>query len=257
MFLYRCYPDLLLPAGTGGRILATMMATAEEYAPQVELSYSLADLIAQVALSEGVSLSERVVRQYLADGLLPAPSQRGGSMPYGEEHLVHLKLVARLSGQYVPPREIQRFVGRLSPDGMRSLVERPLPSRLPSEGDAQAYLNRLSRSLPSMLTSQALFTGAIQSPQRPAGQSPKSASATPRPVGAKPAAAPDSPTRELTQSAASKGAPPVARSPWIRVTVDPDVEISVRANGRDQRRLVDALIAAVQDVLASERGASL
>jgi hypothetical protein len=178
-------------------------------------------------------------------------------MPYSEDHLVHLRLVARLSGQYVPPREIQRFVGRLSPDGMRSLVERPLPSRLPSEGDAQAYLNRLSRSLPSTLTGQALFTGAIQSLTRPAGQSAKAASATPRPVGVKSAAAPDSPTQELKQSAASKATPAVTRSPWIRVTVDPDVEICVRANGRDQRRLVDALIAAVQDVLASERGAGL
>lgn len=240
-----------------GRILATMTVTVEERIPIVEISYSLADLLAQIAALEGVSLTERVVRQYLADGLLPAPSQRGGSMPYGEDHLVHLRLVARLSSQYVPPREIQRFVGRLSPDGMRSLVERPLPSRLPSEGDAQAYLNRLSRSLPSALTSQALFTGAFQSPQSPAGAALRQAGPTPRQTGVKSGPSADSSTQELAQSARPKTSPRVSRSPWIRVTIDPDVEISVRANGHDQRRLVDALIAAVQEVLASERGANL
>jgi DNA-binding transcriptional MerR regulator len=249
----RCFPILSipsLPTGATSRILANMMLTLEERIPTVEVTYNLADLISQLATLEGVSLNERVVRQYLADGLLPAPGQRGGAKPYGEDHLVHLRLVARLSSQYVPPREIQRFVGRLSPEGMKSLVDRPLPSRLPSEGDAQAYLNRLSRSLPSMLISQALFTGAIQTP-------PRTAAATPRPRGVSPAPAADTPTKELVQAATPKTAPRAMRSPWIRVTVDPDVEISVRANGHDQKRLVDALIAAVQDVLANERGASL
>ncbi len=226
------------------------MVTLEERVSTVELTYSLADLIAQVTALEGVVLTERVVRQYLADGLLPAPDQRGGSMPYGDDHLIHLRLVARLSGQYVPPRELQRFMARLSPDGMRSLVDRPLPSRLPSEGDAQAYLNRLSRSLPQALTGQALFTGAIQTPQRPT-------SATPRPRGISPSPAADTSTKELVQAAAPRVAPRVTRSPWIRVTIEPDVELSVRANGHDQKRLVDALIVAVQEVLASERGANL
>lgn len=223
-----------------------MLAKNDERQPVSQKTYSLADLIALVSSAEGIPLSERVVRQYIDDGLLP-PCARNLGMSYTEDHLLQLRLVSRLAGQYIPTREIQRFMGRLSPDGLRYLVERPLPARSPSEGDAQAYLARLSRNVPSPLLSQGLFTGAISTARPP--------TVSPRPRGI-PESVPQ--TGRLGQKLGatdSRAATGVTRSPWIRVSVDADVEINVRANGRDQKRLVDALVAAVQEVLAAEAGA--
>jgi DNA-binding transcriptional MerR regulator len=223
-----------------------MLAKNDERQPVSQIAYSLADLIALVSSAEGIPLSERVVRQYIDDGLLP-PCARNTGMPYGEEHLLQLRLVSRLAGQYVPTREIQRFIGRLSADGLRYLVDRPLPARSPSEGDAQAYLARLTRNVPSPLLSQGLFTGAISTAR------PSMVSQRPRGIPE-----PNAQTGRLGHKlgvADSRVATGVTRSPWIRVTIDADVEINVRANGHDQKRLVDALVAAVQEVLAAEGGA--
>lgn len=222
-----------------------MSTQRNDSSPVAAISYSMQDLIVLVTAAEGVTLNERTVRQYMADGLLPAPAARGGTMPYGEEHLLHLRLVARLAAQYVPARELQRFVGRLSPESVRALVDRPMPARLPSEGDAQAYLGRLSCGLPSPLLAQGLFTGALTASGRASNVSP-----LPRGIG--PAPGKNAPARERApREAAPSGQ--VTRSPWLRVTIEPDVEISIRANGHDQKRLVDALVSAVLVVLARER----
>jgi DNA-binding transcriptional MerR regulator len=221
------------------------MSTEHGHRPQMaEIAYSLRDLVALASAAEGLPLSERVARQYIAEGLVPSAKATGGSKPYAEEHLLQLRLVMRLATQYVPLREIQRFVDRLPAEGIRSLVDRPLPARSPSEGDAQAYLTRLSRTLRPALARQALFTGEIVTPSQPP-------TVTPRPRGLPH-------PKPLPSTAAAQGSAGVARSSWTRLVVDADVELHLRT-GHDagHQRLMDALVAAVQEVLATERGAGL
>src|SRR5258708_583614 len=113
-----------------------------------EVAYSLRALIDAAATEERVSLSERAVRQYVAQGLLP--SGRGGSAhipQYGEEHLLRLRMIIRLAAQYVPARDMQRFLDRLPAASQRALLERDPLVRLPTEGDAQAYLDRLTTGI--------------------------------------------------------------------------------------------------------------
>jgi DNA-binding transcriptional MerR regulator len=225
-----------------GRILGPMSTEYGSHSHTAEISYSVRDLVALASAAEGLPLSERVARQYIAEGLLPPAHAKGGPKPYGEEHLLQLRLVLRLATQYVPLREIQRFVDRLPAEGVRALVDRPLPARSPSEGDAHAYLTRLSRGLRPSLALQALFRGENPTPSR-------STTATPRPRGL------PNPKQPPTVVAPAGG---LERSTWMRLVVDKDVELHLRT-GEDSahQRLVDALVAAVQEVLETERGVGL
>lgn len=112
-------------------------------------SYTLRDLINAASAAERLPVSERAVRHYLADGLLPPARGQGLAATFSDDHLASLRLVVRLAGQYVPLGEIQRWIVTLSPEQIRALLERPAVPRLPVEGDAQAYLMRLQKSVPS------------------------------------------------------------------------------------------------------------
>jgi DNA-binding transcriptional MerR regulator len=222
-----------------------------------EAAYGLKDLVALAAAAEGMPLTERVARQYISDGLVPPALGTDGSMPFGEQHLLQLRLVMRLAAQYVPLREIQRYVDRLPAEGLRTLVNRPFPSRSPSEGDSQAYLTRLTRGLPPSLSAHGLFKDGI--PKDGIPTPPRTPMSTARPRGLpNPPAAPATAQPQPPANAPHHTKLRSARSAWTRVVVDPDVELHVRTtHDVGQQRLVDALVTAVQEVLATERGAGL
>jgi DNA-binding transcriptional MerR regulator len=198
-------------------------------------------LVSLAATAENLPLSDRLARQYIADGLIPAPRTKGGGIAYGDEHLMHLRLVLRLASQYVQARDIQKFISRYSIEGLRALVDGPVSPRLPSEGDVAAYLTRLSRSVPPSHVMSAPFRESIAAAAR-------SVHATPRPRGISTVEAPKSPTPASIL-------PGVERSSWLRVVIDPDIELHIRVRSNaESKRLVDSLVAAIQDVIATERG---
>ncbi len=88
-------------------------------------------------LAEQVGLSVRTIRYYIAEGLLPGPGARGKAAMYGEEHLLRLRLIRRLSEQHMPLAEMQIFLSRLSLAGMRSLLleEEALRARKGEQSD--------------------------------------------------------------------------------------------------------------------------
>jgi DNA-binding transcriptional MerR regulator len=209
--------------------------------PVPEVTYSLKDLVALAAAAENLPLAERLARQYITDGLIAAPRTKGGGIAYSDEHLLQLRLVMRLASQYVHARDIQKFMGRLSPDGIRALVNGPAAPRLPSEGDANAYLTRLSRSVSTTLISPAYARDVPGALARPLG-------GTPRPRGLPAMDSPKGPANTQAVTA-------LERTSWQRVVFDADIELHVRMRqGSESKRLLDALVAAIQDTLASERG---
>jgi DNA-binding transcriptional MerR regulator len=73
---------------------------------QIEPRFSLAELV------ESSGLSERTVRHYIAEGLVPPALGRGRSRYYTPEHLTRLELVARLRAEKLSFEEIrQRLAG--------------------------------------------------------------------------------------------------------------------------------------------------
>ncbi|HEU5383872.1 MAG TPA: MerR family transcriptional regulator [Ktedonobacteraceae bacterium] len=74
-------------------------------------------------LAEQVDLPVRTIRYYIAEGLAPGPGARGKAAAYGEEQLLRLRLIKRLSRQHMPLAEMQQFLSHLSTAEIRSLLE--------------------------------------------------------------------------------------------------------------------------------------
>ncbi|HXT38198.1 MAG TPA: MerR family transcriptional regulator [Chloroflexota bacterium] len=202
-----------------------------------EVGYSLGALIDAAAAAEGVRLSERAARQYFAQGLLPPARGVHANSLYGEDHLLRLRLIIRLAAQYVPARDMLGFLDRLPTASQRAVLDRGPIARLPAEGDAQAYLQRLTAGL--RMHQEGGTAAAV--PDDPAKRQ--------RPVVVLPKQRPD----KVVPSAPPK----IERSDWARVSVDPDVELLVRLfPGRDPQRLLDAMTEAVRAALRKEREGS-
>jgi DNA-binding transcriptional MerR regulator len=73
---------------------------------QIEPRFSLAELV------EASGLSERMVRHFITEGLVPPALGRGRSRYYTPEHLARLELVARLRAERLSFDEIrERLAG--------------------------------------------------------------------------------------------------------------------------------------------------
>lgn len=83
-------------------------------------------------LAERYGVSVRAIRFYIQLGLLPGPGSRGKSATYGEEHLVRLGLIRRLTDRHMPLAKIQELLRGLSLEEVKALQfsEDSLESRL-------------------------------------------------------------------------------------------------------------------------------
>lgn len=206
--------------GGYGRVVQSVMA---------DVSYTLRDLIAAASAAERLTLGEHVIRQYVAEGLLAPPRGRGMTAAYAEEHLAQLRLVLRLASQYVPLPEIRRWMQTLTVGQLQALLDRPGVPRLPAEGDTQAYLARLLKTLPPAIGRAQAATPSGVPLRAPPPRAPRRAAAI-RPPDPAPAA---------------------ERTVWLRVAVSAEVELLVRAHGAGlPAQTIDRLVAAVQAVLA-------
>ena len=75
--------------------------------------YSLQELVDAASAAERLPASERVVGGYLAQGLLPPPRAAGAHTLFEDEHLIRLRLLLRLTAQYVPLPEAGRWLSAL------------------------------------------------------------------------------------------------------------------------------------------------
>src|SRR5687768_2719433 len=91
--------------------------------------------LAQLADRAGVS--QRTVRYYIQQGLLPSPETRGPGAHYTAEHLDRLRLIRRLQREHLPLAEIRKRLEELSPNTIRTLLERS-PER--PRKDAREYI---------------------------------------------------------------------------------------------------------------------
>ena len=168
-------------------------------------------------LSEQAGVSQRTVRYYIQQGLLPSPDTRGPGAHYGIEHLERLTLIRKLQREHLPLSEIRRRLESLSAEDIRELLARE-PER--AKGDAAEYIRGVLSEGSAMLFSDAQ-TGKAQ---------------------AKSIAVP----RDAAEAARWKG--PI-RAQWDRITVSPDVELHVRRPlTREQNRQVERLLEAARDI---------
>lgn len=217
-------------------------------------------------LAERAGVTPRTIRYYTAEGLLPRPDTRGQYARYGAEHLLRLRLIARLKAAYLPLHEIRARLEGLGIAELQALLaadrsEEPEPSTSAAE-----YLTQvLGRQAPSarLAESPAAYQPAPEPPESvPALRVPAPIAAPPAPPA--PAAAvrlpePHPPAGQAQAAPAPqvgrvsgllgrlipKQAEPRAAEPapageaWRRIELAPGVELHVResaaAGGRVAR----------------------
>ncbi|MCU0241295.1 MAG: MerR family transcriptional regulator [Vicinamibacteria bacterium] len=95
---------------------------------EVENLYDLAQLC------EESGVTQRTVRYYIQQGLLPSPGQPGPGAKYGEIYLSRLKLIRQLQRDHLPLAEIRRRIA----GGPEAAAAASSQQVMPASGDAYA-----------------------------------------------------------------------------------------------------------------------
>jgi DNA-binding transcriptional MerR regulator len=227
-----------------------------------EVTYTIGEL------AEQAGVTPRTIRYYTAEGLLPRPDARGQYALYGAEHLLRLRLIARLKDSFLPLGEIRARIEGLSADQIHALLDEETQAAPAQTSSAAEYLAQV-------LTRPGAPLGIAEAPTQylpaaspaaappPIMQAPAPAAApshTQPPQVAVGMPAPAAPAggllqrllpsrRERAKSAAEELAPP-AEEQWRRVTLAPGVELHLReplATGL--REAVARLIALARELL--------
>jgi DNA-binding transcriptional MerR regulator len=184
-------------------------------------SYSLNDL------AEATGIEARTIRSYIERGLLPGADSRGRGAGYTQEHLTRLRLIQliRRARPNIQLNEIRLLFQQSSPEQIRNLAA----------GKFTAAVATVTQALAGDDVSE-LPSAPVESPA-PDSDHPLEDDVTPATI----AAPPDQLTaiqrlalalRQLTGHAPAAGGSRLET--WHRISVNADVELSVRGFGPDQ-----------------------
>ncbi len=170
-------------------------------------------------LSDRAGVSQRTVRYYIQQGLLPSPDARGPGSHYTPEHLDRLRLIKRLQREHLPLGEIRRRIERLTAAEVRTLLA---GSPEPQDKSASEYIRSvLTGSAPPAKPPDALML-SLRSPV-------------------------------LREQAFDTGPSSHTRSQWDRFTLAPDVELHIRRPlSRETNRQIERLIEAARQIFEEE-----
>jgi DNA-binding transcriptional MerR regulator len=88
-------------------------------------SYSLDELVREA------DVTQRTIRYYIAEGLLPPPDSAGRNARYSQEHLDRLRLIGQMKQAYLPLKEIRARLAAMSPEEIRNAIAPPRASTAP------------------------------------------------------------------------------------------------------------------------------
>ncbi len=173
-------------------------------------------------LAEITGVTQRTIRFYIAEGLLPPPEGAGPAAVYTAAHRDRLSLINGLKDRYLPLREIRKRLATLTEAEIRAELQQlaaespPEPTATPPvANNALAYLDNLLGRGPGDTSSEALPLSSLT----PAAPYPK-----PVPVA---------PVREH----------------WERITLADGVELHVRADRLREAIPLDALVRQARKLL--------
>jgi DNA-binding transcriptional MerR regulator len=171
-------------------------------------------------LAERADVSQRTVRYYIQQGLLPSPETRGPGAHYTAEHLDRLRLIRRLQREHLPLAEIRRRLEELGPKEIRMLLERS-PER--PRKDAREYIRGVLSEGGSMLRSPMMRERAPEL------------------------------LAETLDRVQGKPWKPVPRGQWDRISLTPDIELHIRRpQSREQNRQIERLMEAARHIFEEE-----
>ncbi len=74
-------------------------------------------------LVKAAEVSERTIRYYIQEGVLPPPQGAGPGSRYGLEHLTRLSLVRRLKAALLPLSQIKQLLSELTSDQLEQIAD--------------------------------------------------------------------------------------------------------------------------------------
>lgn len=74
-------------------------------------------------LANASDVTERTIRYYIQEGVLPPPFGAGPASRYGIEHLTRLALVRRFKAALLPLSQIKQLLQELSPDELEEVAD--------------------------------------------------------------------------------------------------------------------------------------
>ena len=171
-------------------------------------------------LSDRAGVSQRTVRYYIQQGLLPSPETRGPGAHYGPEHLDRLRLIRSLQRQHLPLAEIRRRLEELGPAEIREMLAAQPPG---ASGSAKDYIRGvLSEGMPMMSRERMLGAAPVLRSTHAFHEM-------------------DKPRRQQV------------RTQWDRIPLGPDVELHVRRPlDREQIRQVERLLEAARNIFGED-----
>jgi DNA-binding transcriptional MerR regulator len=240
-------------------------------------------------LADLAGVTPRTIRYYTAEGLLPKPDARGQYALYGAEHLLRLRLIARLKEAYLPLGEIKARIEHLDAAQLRALLDAPevAPAAEAPASAADYVAQVLSRQAPPQILAEsaarysapqppetpgfqvptAMLPGGNPPPRPPAAPAPSAppygfaaAAPAPAPEAAEPLAASAGLPRAggLLRKLVSRGRPGASTSSlpedrWRRVTLAPGVELHINepATTTEQTR-IERLLAFARELFRND-----
>ena len=171
-------------------------------------------------LSDRAGVSQRTVRYYIQQGLLPSPEARGPGAHYGPEHLDRLLVIRSLQREHLPLAEIRRRLETLTPAEIRTLAEGRADR---TSGDARDYIRDvLSGGRPKLSSLRVQEPVAAAAPMLAEQE------------------------RSFDPMPQRKA---VARSQWDRIALTADVELHVRRPlTREQNKQIERLLDAARHI---------
>lgn len=180
-------------------------------------------------LAEATGVSQRTIRYYVQQGLLPSPGTRGPGTRYDRSMVERLQLIKLLQRHHWPLSKIRDHLERLDDAGVRRELAHP-PAPQVSES-ALTYVR-------DVLGGRARERGGLRL------RSPASAE-----LEGDESEGPFAPLR----AAASRSRWELKRSTWEQIRLAPDVELWIRRPAtREQNKLVERLVQAARDYFSEE-----
>jgi len=189
--------------------------------------YSLKELCREA------EVTERTIRYYIQEDLLPPPEGAGQATRYTGEHLLRLRIIRRLKEEYLPLSEIRRRLTGLNLYELESLaakLDENLPPAVAETSSAKQYLDNLLQSKASI---------APPPPPMLSRAAPAPFSAPmPMPSAAAGGAAPGSFKKEsaVPKSETDEG------EEWRRVKIAPEVELHYRPGNHENQQKITSLL---------------
>ncbi len=200
-------------------------------------------------LAKLADVTPRTVRYYIAQGLLPSPTQAGSAARYNEAHLERLRLIKKLQAAHLPLAAIRAQFRGMGDEQIATMSE-ATPAE-PSQSSAVDYIRTLLGEAP--------LPRPVAAPARPPTKAAEvdlddartflRRVAEPEP----PSPAAPAPSQPAPQPPASPSQSEPDRAQWERVSLSPDIELHIRRPlTRLQNRRVERLISIARQLIEED-----